>query len=116
MKLIHRIKAKLLERSAKKQFKKIEVDPKGICISIYCAKIIYGLLKKEEVMEPYEVELYKYYLFSNNINDVNKGWTSNDRFLTAFAYLTFTTNCHNGSYVLSQVQEAINTAVENSLK
>ena len=79
---------------------------KGVCISIYCAKIVSGVLTKEDIIVPYEKELYKYFIVSNEIKD-NRIWTYEERIITAASYLTFTFNCSNGDYVQQRVFEEL---------
>lgn len=106
MKLFRKIKEKIAEYKAKKLFKKIEIDPKGVCLAIYSAKIACGVLPKEEIMTPYETDLYQYFLVSYGIEE-RRVWTPEERIMTAAAYLTFTFNCSNGEYVQKRVFEEI---------
>ena len=103
---LSKIKNWFLERKIKREFSKIEVDPKGICISIYCAKIVANVLTKEDIIVPYEKELYTYFLISNEIKN-NRVWTAEERIITAASYLTFTFNCSNGAYVQQRVLEEL---------
>lgn len=107
MSIFSKIKDKLAIRKAKRACSNVEVSPKGVCMAIYCAKIVLGLLKRSEVMTAYESELYTLYLMSNNIQKPEGIWTHEQRLDTAASYLTFATNGANGEEVKNRILQEL---------
>ena len=87
---------------AKRRLKKVEVDPKGICMSIYCAKIILNCLGDNDIIYPYEEDLrYLHY----QLHQDNPYYDYDERQEVAYEYLSITLNCSNGDFVKQRIKE-----------
>ena len=92
----------------KRQIKNTEVDAKGVCLSIYCAKVFMNLLKDDEIIYAYETDLKNMH---HQLNPNNPYYDYDERQAIAFQYLSVTLNCKNGEYVKQRIEEEIGSYV-----
>ena len=89
----------------RRKLKRVVVDPKGVCMSVYCAKIIANCLKDEDIIYPYETELRSIHY---QIHPDNPYYDYDERQEVAYDYLIVTLNCSNGEIVKKRIEEELN--------
>ena len=95
---LNTIKRALLRR----KLKHIVVDPKGVCLAIYCAKIYSNCLLDSDINYYYEKDLKDLY---KKLHPENPYYDYDERQETAYNFLCTAVNCSNGDYVRSRIVE-----------
>ena len=88
----------------KRMLKKIVVEPKGICIALYCYRIIFNLLSDEDIIYPYEKNLRDLY-YQTYPN--SPYYDYDERQEIAYDYLSMSLNCSNGDEVFQRIMEEL---------
>lgn len=98
----------LYRRKVKRQLKNTDIEPKGVCIAIYCAKIVSNLLKENDTIYAYEKDLRILY---HQLNPNNPYYDYDERQEIALQYLTIALSCKNGDFVRQRIEEEIDELV-----
>ena len=86
------------------QLKNTEVDAKGVCLAVYCAKIYFNCLEDDKIIYQYETDLKNMY---RQMCKDNPYYDYDERQEMAFDYLSIAIRCSNGEYVKQRICEEL---------